>query len=342
MEITPRTPTWSLDADDTEHPIDHAFSLIKGNSLAITAVRQQIRQYAHSDTSIFLYGETGTGKELVARALHAVSSRRDKTFVALNCGAYPNELILNELFGHERGAFTGAQTRQEGLIAQADGGTLFLDEIDSLSPAAQVVLLRFLQERSYRRLGSGKESKVDVRIIAATHCDLQERVADGRFRDDLFYRLDVLRIQLPSLRERAEDILLLAHYYWQKIANETQVNPPPLTTPFEHWLIAYHWPGNVRELENVITRWVFGQKPASLTSALNGTTTEFFNQQGLVQHYALTMTFSNAKELVISQFEKHYVASVLAVTQGNITQAARKAGKERRAFGRLAKKYNLV
>lgn len=342
MEITPRSPTWSLDVDDIEHPVDHALSLIKGNSPAITAVRQQIRHYARSDMSIFLYGETGTGKELVARALHAVSARGDKMFVALNCGAYPNELILNELFGHERGAFTGAQTRQEGLVAQADGGTLFLDEIDSLSPAAQVVLLRFLQERSYRRLGSSKEFSVDVRIIAATHCDLQERVADGRFRDDLFYRLDVLRIQLPSLRERSDDILLLAHYYWQKIANETGVNPPPLTTAFEHWLVAYHWPGNVRELENVITRWAFGQKPASLTSATEVTAHEFLNQQQVIQHYALTMTFSEAKELVIQHFEKNYVASVLAVTQGNITKAARKAGKERRAFGRLAKKYHLV
>jgi len=342
MEITPRSSSWLFDADDTEQPIDHALSLIKGNSPAITAVRQQIRHYAHSDTSVFIYGETGTGKELVARALHAVSQRRDKTFVALNCGAYPNELILNELFGHERGAFTGAQTRQEGLIAQADGGTLFLDEIDSLSPAAQVVLLRFIQERSYRRLGSGKESKVDVRIIAATHCDLQERVADGRFRDDLFYRLDVLRIQLPSLRERSEDIILLAHYYWQKIAHEACTTPPPLTAAFEHWLLAYHWPGNIRELENVITRWVFGQKPDSLTGALESSTHEFFNPQTLLSHSALTMTFADAKEMVINQFEKHYVASVLAAAQGNITKAARKAGKERRAFGRLAKKHNLV
>lgn len=342
MEITPRLSALSFDVDSTEHPTDHALSLIKGNSPAITAVRQQIRQYAHSDTSVFIYGETGTGKELAARALHAVSARSDKTFVAINCGAYPNELILNELFGHERGAFTGAQNRQEGLIAQADGGTLFLDEIDSLSPIAQVVLLRFLQERAYRRLGSGKEFKVDVRIIAATHCDLQERIADGRFRDDLFYRLDVLRIQLPSLRERCEDILLLGHYFWQKIANIAPINPPPLTPAFEHWLIAYHWPGNIRELENVITRWVFGQKPASLTGALETAGDDLFQPQGLMQYYALTMNYNDAKEMVINQFEKHYVASVLAVTQGNITKAASKAGKERRAFGRLAKKHHLV
>lgn len=342
MEITPRLSVLPFEVDGSEHPTDHALSLIKGNSPAITAVRQQIRQYAQSDTSVFIYGETGTGKELVARALHAVSARCDKIFVAINCGAYPNELILNELFGHERGAFTGAQHRQDGLVAQADGGTLFLDEIDSLSPTAQVVLLRFLQERSYRRLGSGKEFKVDVRIIAATHCDLQERIADGRFRDDLFYRLDVLRIQLPSLRERCEDILLLAHYWWQKMAEVAPGNSPPLTSAFEHWLIAYHWPGNIRELENVITRWVFGQKPASLTGALETDSDDFFQQQGLMKYCALTMNYNDAKELVINQFEKHYVASILAVTQGNITKAARRAGKERRAFGKLAKKHNLV
>lgn len=332
----------SYDLDSASQSVEQALAPIKGSSPAITAIREQIQHYAHSDTSVLIYGETGTGKELVAHALHAVSQRADKAFVALNCGAYPNELILNELFGHERGAFTGAQNRQEGLIAQADGGTLFLDEIDSLSPAAQVVLLRFLQERSYRRLGSGKEFKVNVRIIAATHCDLQERVTDGNFRDDLFYRLDVLRVELPPLRERREDVLSLAHFYWKKIASDTDTLPPPLTTAFEHWLVAYHWPGNVRELENVITRWVFGQKPASMTSATTMDANDFFQQQGLINHCALTMNFNEAKELLISQFEKQYVASVLAVTQGNITQAARKAGKERRAFGRLAKKHKLV
>lgn len=326
---------------DNYYTDDQPLARICGHSSAIVEVRQQIRLCAAADTSVLVYGETGTGKELVARALHALSRRAQRPFVAINCGAYPNELILNELFGHERGAFTGAQARQEGLISQAQGGTLFLDEIDSLSPAAQVLLLRFIQERCFRPLGSGKESHADVRIIAATHCDLQERISESRFRDDLFYRLDVLRIQLPPLRERCEDILPLAHSYWRKVAEQHQLYANPLTAAFEHWLQAYHWPGNVRELENVITRWVFGQKPASMTSASDPGADYWQAHYGSAAG-TLALTFSQAKELVISQFEKHYIASILALTKGNITQAALKAGKERRAFGRLARKHNLV
>lgn len=315
---------------------------IKGESQAIVQVRQQIERFAQNDASILIYGETGTGKELVARALHCTGPRADKAFVAINCGAYPNELILNELFGHTRGAFTGASSRQEGLVTLADGGTLFLDEIDSLSPAAQVVLLRFLQDRRYRPLGSNKEHWVDVRVIAATHCDLQERISDGRFRDDLFYRLDVLRMQIPPLRERREDILALAHYFYERFSQQYKTDAPAITPIFENWLLAYNWPGNVRELENVITRWVLGQKPASLTGALEVSPIELFSQHGINRCCALNMALGEAKEQVIKEFEKFYVAAILKESHGNITQAARKAGKERRAFGRLVKKYNLV
>lgn len=328
-------------------PIDFSsFStrdLIKGASTAIQKVREQLKRFSHNDASIFIYGETGTGKELVARALHSSSARRDKAFIAVNCGAYPNDLILNELFGHERGAYTGAVSRQEGLVALAEGGTLFLDEVDSLSAHAQVVLLRFLQDRRYRRLGGKQETLADVRLIAATHCDLADRVQDGRFREDLFYRLDVLRIELPPLRERREDILPLAQHFSSRFARDYHITPPEMTPSFEKWLLNYHWPGNVRELENVMMRWLFGQLPPAMIPqqdepcALKLEVLERIARSGAMQ-----MKLAQAKAQVVQEFERHYIASLLQITQGNITQAARRAGKERRAFGRLAKKYNLV
>jgi len=316
---------------------------IQGESAAIQRVRQQVLAFACHDAPIFIYGETGTGKELVARALQGASTRQPHPFVAVNCGAYPNDLILNELFGHERGAFTGAVARQDGLVTLAEGGTLFLDEVDSLSPHAQVVLLRFLQDRRYRRLGGKRETVANIRVIAATHCDLAERVQDGRFREDLFYRLDVLRIELPPLRERREDILPLAHYFAERFASQYRMRIPELAPAFEKWLLNYHWPGNVRELENVILRWLFGQLPASMTAAaashhaLGLDVLERIAREG-----ALQMQLTQAKAQVLQEFEKHYVASLLQLTHGNITQAARRAGKERRAFGRLVKKYNLT
>jgi two-component system, NtrC family, response regulator GlrR len=338
MEFIEREPQGSIDGEK----ICAADIQIKGESPAMAQVRQQILLFAQNDASVLIYGETGTGKELVARALHCAGARTDKSFIAINCGAYPNDLILNELFGHTRGAFTGASSRQDGLVALADGGTLFLDEIDSLSTSAQVVLLRFLQDRCYRPLGSSKEYSVDVRIVAATHCDLQERISDGRFRDDLFYRLDVLRMQLPPLRERREDVLTLAYYFHHQFSERYGLDAPAITAAFESWMLAYHWPGNVRELENVITRWVLGQKPHSMTAIPETSAIELFSLQGMNRYCALNMALSEAKEQVIKEFERFYVAAILKQSHGNITQAARRAGKERRAFGRLVKKYNLV
>ena len=323
--------------------------MIKGSSNAMQKVRDQLLRFAGNDASIFIYGETGTGKELVARALHGSSSRNGRPFIAVNCGAYPNDLILNELFGHERGAFTGAVARQEGLVSLAENGTLFLDEVDSLSLHAQVVLLRFLQDRRYRRLGGKQELLADVRVLAATHCDLAERVADGRFREDLYYRLDVLRIELPPLRERREDILPLARHFAERFTAEYRVTHPDMTAGFEKWLLNYNWPGNVRELENVMMRWLFGQLPATLTvlpddhpAGVMLNTLELDVLERIARSGAMQMKLTQAKAQVIQEFEKQYVASLLKITQGNITQAARRAGKERRAFGRLVKKYNLA
>lgn len=317
-------------------------SSIKGCSNCIAKIRDQVDQFSTANTTVLVYGETGTGKELVANELHCNSLRANNPFVPVNCGAFPNELIINELFGHERGAFTGAVAKQQGLVASANGGTLFLDEIDSLSSQAQVILLRYLQDQSYRPLGGSQEQTSDVRIIAATHCDLRNKVAQGQFREDLFYRLDVLRISIPPLRQRKNDILILARYFAEKFSRKLKRNQPHMTKAFEQWLESYHWPGNVRELENVIMRWMFGQLPTSFNPQVESRPEDLQAIEDFAQHRALKMDLKQAKAQVIDAFEKHYVASMLRLTQGNITQAARRAGKERRAFGKLAKKYNLI
>lgn len=340
MEYASSDSPSSTSAKNILSACQHA--IIRGESHAIERVRQQLKQFACSDISIFIYGETGTGKELIAQTLHSLSPRRAQPFIPVNCGAYPNELILNELFGHERGAFTGASSRQDGLVSLAQEGTLFLDEVDSLSLSAQVVLLRFLQDKRYRPLGGGRELSSFARIVAATHCDLRERVADGRFREDLFYRLDVLRIELPPLRERREDILILARHFAEKFSELHQMPLPPMTPAFERWLMAYNWPGNVRELENVIVRWLFDQLPGSMTTVTDEAAMGLYVLEEIARHGALQMTLVEAKAQVIEEFERHYVACLLRLTNGNITHAARRAGKDRRAFGRLVKKYQLI
>ncbi|CBL45786.1 Putative transcriptional regulator [gamma proteobacterium HdN1] len=325
------------------HTLTHA-DVIKGSSAGIVRVRHQLEQFAALDAGVLILGETGTGKELVAKALHAGSARHDKPFVAINCGAYPNDLILNEFFGHERGAFTGAVSRQEGLAARAEGGTLFLDEVDSLSQHAQVVLLRFLQDRRYRRLGGSQEFSADIRLIAAAHCDLVEHVQKGGFRDDLFYRLDVLRIELPPLRERREDIVRLATHFLQRLAESGQRSAPVITPAFQAWMLAHAWPGNVRELENVILRWLHGLAPDNMTHSPHATPSLENALDGLeriARLHALQMPLTQAKTAILHSFERHYIAHLLELTHGNITQAARRAGKERRAFGRLVKKHGL-
>ena len=226
-----------------------------GKSAAMHGVMELVSRIASARTSVLLTGESGTGKEMIARALHAQSDRKDAKFVAVNCGALPENLMESELFGHEKGAFTGATARKEGLIRAADGGTLFLDEVGELTPALQVKLLRVLQERKVRAVGGEREVDVDVRIVAATNRDVEKDVAEGRFRQDLFYRLNVIRIHLPPLRERPEDIPLLVDHFLAKHAalagKRVSIAPDAM-----RWLVAQSFPGNVRELENAIERAV--------------------------------------------------------------------------------------
>jgi two-component system response regulator PilR (NtrC family) len=226
------------------------------------AVFDLIETVAPTNSTILVTGESGTGKELVARAIHVHSMRRDRAFVALNCGALPETLLESELFGHMRGAFTGAAVTKKGLLEMGEHGTVFLDEISEMSPMMQVKLLRVLQERTFRRLGGSEEIVVDIRIITATNCDLSKLVAEGKFREDLFYRINVIPIALPPLRERREDILLLAEHFLAKYQGQMGKSIDGLSPDVVTCLEAFGWPGNVRQLENVIERAVALERSA--------------------------------------------------------------------------------
>jgi PAS domain S-box-containing protein len=232
------------------------FDEIVGQSAALERVLRQVRQVAGTDSTVLIQGETGTGKELIARAIHAAGNRSERPFVTVNCAAIPATLIESELFGHEKGAFTGATQKRDGRFALAEGGTLFLDEIGELSPDLQSKLLRVLQEGEFEPVGSSQTRTVDVRVVAATNRDLPQAVADGGFREDLFYRLNVFPITLPPLRERPDDIPLLAERFARRFAQRMGRGVEPLSAAAVRRLQAYHWPGNVRELENVMERAV--------------------------------------------------------------------------------------
>ena len=233
-----------------------ALAGLVGRCPAIESMRRDVRQFGASDVRVHVFGETGTGKERVARALHEESPRASRAFVPVNAAGIGDDLLIAELFGHARGAFTGAVAAREGYVAEAEGGTLFLDEVAELSPLAQARLLRFLQEGEYRRLGETLLRKADVRLLSATNVDLAERVRVGRFRQDLWFRLKTERLVVPPLRERGDDVLLLARHFLELLASARGVVPPRLTAAAEDALVAHPWPGNVRELESEMLRLV--------------------------------------------------------------------------------------
>jgi len=288
-------------------------------------------QSANSSFPVLITGETGTGKEIFARAIHFMSRRRNQPFIPADCGGIPDHLVENELFGHARGAYTDAYGEHRGLAAMAEGGTLFLDEVNSLSPGAQAKVLRFLQERQFKPLGSERYVHSDVKIIAASNHNLRQLVAGNLFREDLYFRLDVLHIELCPLRERPRDIPLLAQHFL------TMYLPPGERKFFSpsalRQLSAYAWPGNVRELLNVVQRAiVFAQgSQINCSDLVFGEQTQALAARG----------FRKARDRAIESFERDYVQELLQRHRGNITRAARDAGKERRAFGRLVKKYGL-
>ncbi len=307
---------------------------IIGESPAFLDKIQCIPRFARCDATVLISGESGTGKEVFARAIHYLSSRAGRPFVPINCGALPETLVESEIFGHKRGAFTGAASDQAGLVREAEGGTLFLDEIDCLPPQAQVKLLRFLQDGEYRSVGSHQISRAHVRVIAAANADFNDLVRTGRFREDLFYRLNVLTLALPPLRERAGDIVLLTYDFLEKQAATTRTRPKILSLAAFNRLLSHSWPGNVRELQNVLIRAIaLSDHEVIETSDLN------LPDDGLVGE---DQSFQTMKSRVVSRFERDFLISTLRAHKGNITRAASAVKKNRRAFWELLRKHNLL
>jgi transcriptional regulator with PAS, ATPase and Fis domain len=304
-----------------------------GESPAFLAAKVKITLIAPYNVNVLILGETGTGKELFARAVHYLSPRVRQPFVPVNCGAIPLDLVENELFGHDRGAFTGALTTVHGLIYEASGGTIFLDEIDCLPSQAQVKLLRFLQEKEYRPLGSAKTCHADVRVVAAANTDVAEAVKDGKFRQDLYHRLNIIPLVLPRLSDRREDIPLLARHFLAKYAEEFQKPVTDFSPEALQRLLLYTWPGNVRELEHVVERAVVLSQHTVIEAA------DLLLKP--VKPTVSRLSFRQAKAAAVTQFEQMYIRELLAVYHGNITKAAQAAEKNRRAFWHLIRKHRI-
>lgn len=311
-----------------EHKYD--FLNIVAKSGKMQQVLEAVSRIAKTDSTVYIHGESGTGKELIAKALHLASERKNKPFVALNCAAVPEPLLESELFGHERGAFTGAVRSRKGLFTQAHEGTLFLDEVGDMPPSTQAKLLRVLQERQFYPVGSEKSVEVDVRVVVATNKDLEEQVKQGVFREDLFYRIHVIPIYLPSLRERKEDIPSLVEHFIKKFGQQMQKGVTGLTPEAMQKLMMHDWPGNVRELENVIEYAVAMTHHDLISEDL------ILQTKGVVSQEPLK-PLKDAK----NAFEKSYLIYLLEICKGNISRAAKLAGKYRADFYDLLRKHNL-
>jgi DNA-binding NtrC family response regulator len=312
-----------------------------GRSPAHHNLLSQIRRVAAADVEVLVSGPTGVGKELYARLLHRLSPRSAEAFVPVNCGALPGDLFENELFGHVGGAFTGARPRTEGLVMEADRGTLFLDEVDSLAPTSQVKLLRLIQEKEYRRLGESRTRRADIRIVAATNADLQTAVREKRFREDLFFRLRVIPIEVPPLRERREDIPPLLSTYVAHYARAYGLPPITCTRAALERLRAYSWPGNVRELENCVRYLTClglsgPADVADLPLLEEGEPVPRFEEPDLTG-----LSLRDAKRELVTRFERAYLERALHESCGNIARAARQSGKARRAFFELMRKHGV-
>lgn len=321
----------------------HSFENIIGTGEAMQKVFSIISRVAPTEASVFLSGESGTGKELIARAIHTHSRRSARPFVAINCAALPEHLLESELFGHERGAFTGADGQHRGLLEMANGGTFFLDEICEMSIDLQAKLLRVIQERKIRRVGGDGELPVDIRLVSATNQDPERAVREGLFRKDLYFRLNVVPLRLPPLRSRSEDIPTLVQHFLRHFAQQYERPNVRLSPEALHVLRAYSWPGNVRELQNVMERIVSlsvpGEEigPQDLPEEVMGRNGSGFGQ------YAVTADrpYHEAKAEAMSLFEKEYLKDLLSRHSGNISRAARQAGIDRKTIHRMLSKYAM-
>ena len=309
------------------------FSHIVGTSGPMRQVFEQIARVASTNTTVLIRGESGTGKELIAHAIHYSSARAKKPFVKVSCAALPDSLIESELFGYERGAFTGATARKKGRFELADGGTLFLDEIGDVNLSTQVKLLRVLQEREFERLGGAGAVRADVRLVAATNSDLEKAIAAGTFREDLYYRLNVFTIFVPPLRERRTDILLLADHFLEKYAIEHGRNIKRISTPAIDMLMAYHWPGNVRELQNIVERAVLVCDAAVVHGHHLPPTLQTSEASGTVTGMSLAGA--------VAAYEKDLIQDALKTTRGNRVKAAVLLDSTERIISYKVKKYRI-
>ncbi|MGA7836480.1 MAG: sigma-54 dependent transcriptional regulator [Ignavibacteriaceae bacterium] len=326
-----------------EIPADDEFSKNFGfiyRSKQIANVIQLIKKVAPGSLNIMVTGESGTGKELIARAIHTMSKRKDNPFVPINCGALPEHLFESELFGHERGAFTGAVKTKPGLLEFANHGTFFFDEIGDLSHTLQVKLLRMLEERKIRRVGGQNEIDIDVRIIAATNKNLERDVAERKFREDLYYRLNTIQIEVPPLRERTDDIMPLANHFMSNLCSNDDSLMRRFSTEAEEVLRSYSWPGNVRELQNIIGRTYF--MSSSQIIKKDDLPLNFKSNDKRMPDEFISLEYKDAKDKVIEKFELEYLTHHLKINEGNITKTAEMCGLDRRSIHRLINKYNII
>jgi two-component system response regulator HydG len=348
VESAARYSTLRRELAGVRQAIDDASDqLLVGTSAAMRKLRAALDRLASQDVSILIRGESGTGKELVARALHERGGRRKRRFVALNCGAIPESLIDSELFGHTKGAFTGASADRQGVFVEADGGTLFLDEIGDMPTAVQARLLRVLQEGEVRPVGGSGVRTVDVRVIAATHVDLTAAVEHGRFRQDLFYRLNVVVLNVPPLRDRLEDLPILAAHFLRKHAG---VMPMSLSPDALDVMTSYSWPGNVRELENAVMHAIALHQgdvilpeslPATIMARGNGRLTATIPVTGADGSDDQLPPLTEAKRRASAVFEKNYLTLAMERAKGSISEAARLAGLDRTNFRRLLQRHGI-
>ena len=314
-----------------------------GRSMQMREIFGLIERIAHTDATILIEGETGTGKDMIARTLHTVSKRRDAPFIVVDCGAVAGTLIESELFGHEKGSFTGAVTSRQGAFELADGGTVFLDELGELALDLQPKLLRVLEQRELRRVGGSKTLKVDIRVVAATRKDLRNEVEKGKFREDLYFRLNVVPIVAPSLRDRRDDIPMLVEHFLAKLTPEGE-EIPKLTDTTAAALMAHDWPGNVRELRNVIERALaLGSDPGALVAPFGDhpILRSASRDRMDLMSFEGALSFREQKEQWNEQFERRYLEWLLRRSDGNISKAARDADMDRKYLHKLLKKYEI-
>ena len=322
---------------------EYSFDNIIGRSAPMVQIFESIKKIADSNINVLITGESGTGKELIARSIHANGNRQGKPFVPINCGALPENLVESEIFGYEKGAFTGAAKSRPGLLEEADGGTFFMDEVGELPQTLQVKFLRALEDGSFRRLGSNQERESDFRLICATNQNLDHAVDEGDFREDLFYRINTFPIHLPPLKQRRDDIVLLANHYLQVYARKNQKPTSGIDSEAMDLMTAYEWRGNVRELQNVLERALILASGDVITvddlpEGVKRTGDKDADPQ--VEYY-LDLPFKDAKERLIEDFERRYIVDVLKSFKGNISRSAEHSGIDRRSLHRLLSKYHI-